>query len=193
MSDSRYDAFADPYCYKGSFVLKNKAGIRGADRLQEFEVEMTSLRSLEVRPKGKFGPAHYRAFHRHLFGDVYAWAGRYRTVRTSKGGNVFCYPEHIASQMDKLFVRLQRAPFTGGESTKEFVAGAASFLAELNALHPFREGNGRTQLSFIHTLSVRAGHELNLDQIRHRQFLSAMIRSFDGDLAPLERELRQMV
>lgn len=193
MSQSRYDAFDDPYCYKGSFVLKNKAGIRDADRLQEFEIEMTSLRSLEARPKGKFGPAHYRAFHRHLFGDVYVWAGRYRTVCTSKGGNAFCYPEHIAPQMEKLFVRLGRAPFLGGATAGEFVAGAASFLAELNAVHAFREGNGRTQLSFIHALSIRAGHELVLSRVRHRQFLDAMIRSFGGEVAPLERELRQMV
>ena len=193
MSDSRYDTFDDPYCYRGSFVLKNRAGIRDADSLEAFEVEMTSLRSLEARPKGKFDPKHYRAFHRQLFGDVYAWAGRYRTVRTSKGGNMFCYPEHIASQMDKLFLRLAGAPFVGGASAKGFLADAASFPAELNAIHAFREGNGRTQLSFMHALSIRAGHEFDLGRIRHRQFLKAMIRSFGGDTGQLERELRHMI
>lgn len=193
MSGSRYDTCEDPYCYKGCFVLKNRAGIRDADRLEAFEVEMTSLRSLEARPKGKFDPTHYRAFHRQLFGDVYAWAGRYRTVRTSKGGNMFCYPEHITSQMKKLFQRLADAPFVGGASAKDFVAGAASFLAELNAIHAFRDGNGRTQLSFMHAVSIRSGHELNLSQIRHRRFMNAMIRRFDGDLASLERELKQML
>jgi cell filamentation protein len=193
MNESGYDTFDDPYCYKRTFVLKNKAGLRDAERLEAFEVEMTSLRALEPRPEGKFEPAHYRAFHRHMFGDVYAWAGRYRTVRTSKGGNVFCYPEHIASQMDKLFAVLQRAPFTGGATSSEFVGAAASFLAELNAIHAFREGNGRVQLSFMHAISIRAGYELDFTQIRHRAFLNAMIRSFEGDLASLKRALRQML
>lgn len=192
MSEAGYDAFDDPYCYKRTFVLKNRAGLRDADRLEAFEIEMTSLRALEPRPEGKFTPAHYRAFHRHMFGDVYSWAGRYRTVRTSKGGNVFCYPEHIPSQMDKLFVILKRAPFTGGASAADFVSAAASFLAELNAIHAFREGNGRAQLSFMHAVSIRAGHEFDLTKIRDRAFLNAMIRSFGGDIGLLKRALRQM-
>lgn len=193
MNQSAYDAFDDPYCYRGSFVLKNKAGIRAADRLERFEVEMTTLRALETRPSGKFGAAHYRAVHRHLFRDVYAWAGRYRTVRTSKGGNVFCYPEHIASQMDKLFARLQQPQFRGAAPAREFIAAGASFLAELNAIHAFRDGNGRAQLSFMHSVSIRAGHEFDLSKIRQRAFMKAIISSFHGELGPLQRELRHLL
>ena len=88
MPHDGYDAFDDPYAYKGSDVLKNRLGIRDADQLQRFELEMWMVRSAEPLPSGHFGAAHYRAIHRHLFQDVYAWAGRYRTVRTAKGGNV---------------------------------------------------------------------------------------------------------
>ena len=80
-----YDAFADPYAYKGTNVLKNRAGLRDARLLESFELEMTALRAEEALPAGRFGPAHYRAVHRHLFRDVYSWAGRYRTVRAFSG------------------------------------------------------------------------------------------------------------
>ena len=91
MSGSAYDSFDDPYCYKRSFVLKNKAGLRDPDALEGFELEMSSIRAEEPLPEGKFNPAHYCAVHRHLFQDVYLWAGKYRTVRTAKDGNSFCY------------------------------------------------------------------------------------------------------
>ncbi|HRE43455.1 MAG TPA: Fic family protein [Terricaulis sp.] len=187
-----YDAFDDPYCYKGTSVLKNKAGIRDQVRLDGFELEMSSLRAKEAPPVGTFDARHYRALHRHLFQDVYSWAGRYRTVRTAKGGNVFCYPEHIDSEMRKLFARLAQAPFVDS-NRGAFVSGAASFLAELNAIHAFREGNGRVQLTFMHLLSVWAGHPLDFAKLHPQRFLKAMIISFGGDIAPLERELKRLL
>lgn len=72
MSGSDYEVFEDPYCYKGAFVLRNKAGLGEAKALQAFELEMSTLRAEEALPRGRFGPSHYRAIHRHLFGDVYA-------------------------------------------------------------------------------------------------------------------------
>lgn len=60
-----YDAFDDPYCYKGTFILKNKAGLRHIDTLQNFELEMSSLRAAEPFPDGLFDPSHYKAVHHH--------------------------------------------------------------------------------------------------------------------------------
>lgn len=193
MSDHGYAVFDDPYCYQGTFVLKNRADPRDQRRLEAFELEMSSLRAEEPLPKGRFGPAHYRAVHRHLFGDVYAWAGKYRTVRTAKGGNVFCYPEHIEAQMDALFRRLRAAPFRGGRELDEFVTAAALFLAELNAIHAFREGNGRSQLAFMRLVSLRAGHPLDFAKLRPRAFLAAMIQSFSDEREPLASELRRLL
>ena len=112
MSD--YDVTDDPYCYKGTFVLKNKANIRDAGRLEDFELEMSNSRAQEPLPAGKFTPSHYRKIHHHLFRDVYTWAGKPRTVRTSKGGNAFCYPEYIDRQMKKLFAKLGGDDFLPG-------------------------------------------------------------------------------
>jgi cell filamentation protein len=192
MTGGGYDAFDDPYSYRGTDVLKNRLGIRDPALLQAFELEMSALRADEPLPAGRFGAAHYRAIHRHLFQDVYSWAGRYRNVRTAKGGNWFCFPEHIAHQMTVLFGKLDAEAFNGGATFEDFAQGTADFLGDLNAIHPFREGNGRSQLSFLHLVALRAGHPLALARVNPRTLMPAMIASFDGNLAPLLAEITSL-
>lgn len=190
---SSYDVFDDPYCYKGTSVLKNRARLRDAKTLESFELEMSTLRSQEPLPDGQFNPTHYRRIHHHLFQDVYAWAGKYRTVRTSKGGNPFAFPEHISPYMDQVFGKLALPALKPGSSEADFLDAAADFLAELNAIHPFREGNGRSQLSLMHLVGERAGHPLVLTRINRDTFLPAMIASFDRDLVPLRADLQKLL
>src|ERR1035437_3550318 len=106
-----YDAIEDPYCYPGTTVLKNRAGHRTQRALTQFETAMSAQRADEPLPIGRLSVHHYQAVHRHLFQDVYQWAGTFRTVRISKDGSMFCYPEHIPSQMP---------PFLGGLRGKHF-------------------------------------------------------------------------
>lgn len=160
MTFTGYGAFDDPYSYRGLDCLKNKLGLRNWALLEAFELEMSSLRAEEPLPNGRFGPTHYRRLHRHLFQDVYGWAGRYRTVRTAKGGNAFSFPENIEREMERLFHRLANPPFMDEPNADSFIPAAADFLADLNAIHPFREGNGRTQLAFLHLVALQAGHPL---------------------------------
>jgi cell filamentation protein len=184
-----YGSFDDPYCYRGSGVLRNVRNIQILDELEAWEVAMVKLRLTDPLPDGSCDTLHYRAVHRHLFQDVYEWAGQYRTVRIAKPGAMFCFPEHIDGQMGLLFAELTEAPFTGGAPRNEFVASAARFVAELNAIHPFREGNGRTQLTFLFLLGDRAGHPLDMALIRPDAMLAAMVESFGGSLKPLENEI----
>jgi cell filamentation protein len=184
-----YEAFDDPYVYKGTTVLKNRLGIRDQGTLEAFEVEMSTLRAEEPLPIGRFDAAHYRKIHRFLFQDVYRWAGRYRTVRIAKDQNVFCYPEHISDQMDKLFEHLNHGEMLRTDKFPLFAERATSFLGNLNAIHPFREGNGRTQLAFLGLVAVQFGHPLRLDRIKQETFLPAMVASFTNNLAPLIAEL----
>ena len=193
VSLSDYDVIDDPYCYKGTFVLKNKADIRDAERLEAFELEMSNSRAQEPLPPGKFTPQHYCKIYHHLFRDVYTWAGKPRTVRTSKGGNAFCYPEYIDREMKKLFAKLRTEVFLPGAERGAFVTAAADFLAELNAIHPFREGNGRSQLAFLHLLGLRSGHPFELQRIDRETFLPAMIASFGGNNEPLLGELKKLL
>jgi cell filamentation protein len=95
-----------------------------------------------------------------LFRDVYRWAGRFRSVGISKGGSAFCYPEHIVRGMRALFAALARQNKLRRLEADAFAEKAAHFLAEVNAIHPFPEGNGLTQLSFLTLLAHQAGHAL---------------------------------
>jgi cell filamentation protein len=188
----RYEPFDDPYVYKNTDVLKNKAGLRDAGLLEAFELEMTALRADEPLPPGRYGAVHYRAVHRHLFQDVFRWAGRYRTIRTAKGGAVFCYPEHIPAAMDDLFTRLKVAPFVAGAAFDDLPSRRRNSTRDLNAIHPFREGNGRVQLTFLHMIAARAGHPLDMLRVRQATIIPAMVASFYGDLALLIAEIRTL-
>lgn len=167
--------------------------MRDQAELSAFEALSVASRAEEPLPTGRFSAAHYCAVHRHLFRDVYGWAGRYRTVRMTKDQSPFCFPENIAAEMRALFVRLHGADRLRGRKAKTFAAEAAAFLAYLNAIHPFREGNGRTQLTFTVLLAAQAGHPLKLSRLDPAKFLQAMVASFFGDEAPLGRQLRDLV
>ncbi len=188
-----YASEPDPYCYPGTAVLKNRANLRDRAALEAFEHEAALQRAEEPYPSGRLTVSHCKAVHRHLFGDVYAWAGKFRTVRISKGESVFCYPENITAEMQRLFSSLRKDAYFRGMSADEFSRKAAHFLAELNAIHPFREGNGRTQLAFLVLLAEKAGYELNLAHLDAGEMLAAMIESFQGHECRLTTAIRRLI
>jgi cell filamentation protein len=188
-----YDAAEDPYTYPGSTVLKNRLDLRDQKTLDDFEAEISYARSQEPLPTGQLDFTHYKAIHHHLFQDVYDWAGRARTVRISKDGSPFCFPENIESQASLLFDALRRESFLVDLDAKSFSEKAAHFLAELNAIHAFREGNGRAQTTFLALLAIEAGHGSNHEKLDPDRWLHAMIASFDGDEAPLATAIELLI
>jgi cell filamentation protein len=188
-----YDAVVDPYTYANSTVLKNKLDLRTQAELDAFEAEISNARAEEPLPEGALDFAHYRAIHHHLFQDVYEWAGQPRTVRISKGGNPFCFPENIENQAAELFESLRLDDYLLNLTPREFSDSASHFLAELNAIHAFREGNGRSQLSFFALLADYAGHRLNLERLDPEEMLAAMIASFDGDEGKLSEVIFALI
>jgi cell filamentation protein len=188
-----YEAVDDPYCYPGTTVLKNKLGLKKQSDLDKFEAEISLERSSVPLPSGKLAYPHYCAIHRHLFQDVYTWAGKPSTVRISKGGSMFCYPESIDREMKKLFKHLVDTKYFRGLSPRKFASEAAHFLAELNAIHPFREGNGRSQLSFLILLAERAGHPFDLAKMDAGGIMKAVIASFNGEEKPLADMILRLI
>ena len=106
-----YEAVADPYYYRGTTILRNRLALKDQRALDAFEADATAQRFLEPLPSGRLSVSHYRAVHRHIFSDVYPWAGRFRSIRIAKGGSMFCYTEHIAGEMRRLFRQFQRDRF----------------------------------------------------------------------------------
>ena len=182
-----YAAEEDPLCYPGTTVLRNKLNIKNQAELDEFELALFLTRADEEMPAGDLDYQHYKAIHHHLFQDIYEWAGAVRTIRIGKGGNWFCYPEYIDQEMRRIFRELAAADRLSKLGIEDFAVQASHVLAEINAVHPFREGNGRTQLTFLAMLMENGGFPFNADMLDRERVLHAMIESFAGDEAPLAR------
>jgi cell filamentation protein len=95
--------------------------------------------------------------------------------------------------MRKLFDRLARERFLQGLSPAKFAAQAAHGLAELNAIHPFREGNGRTQLAYLTLLAANAGRPLALERLHPEAMFTAMIASFKSDETELAKLIAELI
>ena len=191
---SRYDATEDPLCYTGTQVLRNKAELRDQGQLDQFEQLMFLARSEEPLPKGDLDYDHYKRIHYHFFQDVYDWAGQPREIRAGKGGDWFCYPEYIDAEMNKIFGQLAAEGYlTELADALQFETRAAHCIAEINAIHPFREGNGRCQLTLLNILLNISGFAMDEEEIDPNEFMQAMITSFHGDNEPLSRCIHKMM
>lgn len=164
----------EAYCYPPNFsVLRNKFGIRDADELDYVEREIVSQRTDEGGPSGKFDLAHLKAIHRHLFQDIYDWAGEIRMVEISKGGSQFQFRRYIETGMADVHRRLVAADFLKGLNAAAFAKEAGPILGDVNYVHPFREGNGRTQMIYLKQLTVQAGHAIDLTSIERDAWMAA--------------------
>lgn len=170
-------------CYPGTAVLINKFDIRDDEKLNEVEGVLTSARYAEwlSAPKADdFGFEHYKAVHRFLFSDLYDWAGKVRTVNIGKKGTQFTPAEQIGSQAEQIFKRLKECRFFKGLPHDEFVTEIVDFYCVTNSLHPFREGNGRTQRAFLTQLIRNAGYDINFADIDTDLLMIATIQSAQG-------------
>ncbi len=182
--------FSDPYTYIGTNVLGNKPGIRDEGALKQFEYEQSATRLAELREKpiaGSFDLAHLRAIHAHVFQDCYDWAGQLRVINISKGGTSFARAQFIEGQAERLSTSLAKDRHLQGLQKPQFVEHLAHYYAEWNAVHPFRDGNGRSTREFIGQLAREAGYELDQTRIDNSkdQWNEAAKRSFQGDLGPV--------
>lgn len=157
----------DPYVYPNTDVLINKLGIKTREELNVAEADYTAVRIYQLKQepiKGKFDLKHLQRIHKHIFQDIYSWAGKTRTVAMSKTG-MFCLPQHIEPCAKDFFDSLKHNHnYLKNMDTNTFTTQCAHYLGEINALHPFREGNGRTQRVFIEQLAYQAGYDLNLSK-----------------------------
>ena len=179
----------DPYTYPGSSVLRNKLGIVGAARLAYFERRLVTERMSAGIPIGRFDLNHLRAIHRHLFQDIYEWAGELRIVELSKGGHQFQFRRYIDTGMADVYRRLEKADFLRGLNGIDFAHAAGSIMGDVNYVHPFREGNGRTQLCYLKQLAEQAGHPLDLTGFSPKRWVEASRAAHHGDYKPMSDEI----
>jgi cell filamentation protein len=171
-----------------SGVLKNRLGITNEALLEAAEADFVAERSRQLSQtplEGRFDLVHLQAIHRYLFGDVYEWAGELRSVDISKGSHRFAHHAHIAAAATPLFSKLAEERYLAGLSPAAFSERVAYYLGELNALHPFREGNGRAQREFVSHLAIRNGYYIAWENVSRVDMLQASIESFQDNSSKL--------
>jgi cell filamentation protein len=185
----------DPYSDPATGVLYNKLGLGAAAELEAAEREIThaALILLDESPVSpSYDLPHLREIHKRIFGDIYEWAGQIRTVAIAKG-TVFCLPQYIASSAAVIFRELRDEDWLRGLLRDAFVRRLAHYLGEVNALHPFRDGNGRAQRAFFGQLARDAGFTLawqHLDPVRNVEASAVIMR---GDPEPMREMLDALV
>jgi cell filamentation protein len=185
----------DPYTDPVTGVLLNKLGLGTAAELEAAEREITHA-ALILLAESPAHPGydlhHLCAIHRRIFGGIYHWAGQIRTVAIAKG-SPFCLPQYIETSAVEIFRALHSENLLRDLDREAFIARLAYYLGEVNAVHPFREGNGRTQRAFFEQLAREAGYPLawqHLDAGRNIEASAALMR---GDAEPMRKMLKTLV
>ena len=171
---------SDPYVYPGTTVLKNIPGIRNQEILDRFEADRVGQRSLELieRPlSGLFDIEHLQGIHRYLFQDVYEWAGDFRTVDIAKVNSYFAHVPYIESTLKGLFGELSEERHLRGLNQERFASRLAQILGTLNAVHAFREGNGRAQREFVRELAYKNSYWIDWNKDSREELYQASNRA----------------
>ena len=157
--------------------------IRDKDQLAIIEAGITlaKMADLERSPLNlDFDFEHYKKIHEYLFDDLYEWAGKIRTVDISKKGTRFTPAKDIEQVAESCFGRLKKQKFFKSLDFDDFVNNIVDFYCDTNMLHPFREGNGRTQRIFIVQLIRFCGYDMNFSEIDTDDLMIATIQSANG-------------
>jgi cell filamentation protein len=185
----------DPYTDPVTGILLNKLGLRTVGELEPAEREITHaalilLSESPVRPT--YDLPHLCAIHQRIFGDLYEWAGQVRTVAIAKG-NLFCLPQYIESSSADIFRALRGENFLRGLERRPFIDRLTYYLGEVNAVHPFREGNGRTQRAFFEQLARDAGFTVNWQHLDAARNVEASAAIIGGDAEPMRKLLDTLI
>ncbi|MBD5111121.1 MAG: cell filamentation protein Fic [Ruminococcaceae bacterium] len=193
----RYSLSAsDDSCYPCTTVLINKQNIRKQEKLNKVEKMYVTLRTDELMKTDFTEPFTFEFYcyiHKVLFGDIYDWAGEICTVDISKKGTNFCRSGNIRSLGKAKFDYLQRNNEFNSLSRDEYIKEIADFYHELNMLHPFREGNGRTERLFFSLLLKRNGNSIDFAKCDTDFLMMAAMYAAQGVIDYLEDFFRSSV
>ncbi|GHU32690.1 cell filamentation protein Fic [Betaproteobacteria bacterium] len=178
-------------------IQRNKLGLKTQEELSKVEYLVVAKRSVELSANpvnGNFDLKHLQAIHKHQFQDVYDWAGKIRTVNISKGNSPFARTEFIESFMKDVHRRLEKVNFLRGLGKKEFVEKFTDVYGDINAAHPFREGNGRSTREFMVQLAEQAGYTFDQSVIKNKEaWNKASEQSVHGQMEPLKTILNDAI
>jgi cell filamentation protein len=159
--------FIDPYYDEELGELRNLLNAKTAKEFRELEPQIVFANELELEstniPRTN-DLNELLAIHKQLFGNVYDWAGQIRMVDIRKNvdnADYFLIVSKIRDATDYVFGELAKEDCLQNLNRKTFIKRLAYFYDQLNYVHPFREGNGRTQRVFWGRVARGAGYELD--------------------------------
>ena len=170
-------------CYEGTTCLVNKFGIKNEKQLSEIEADITFAKTSkleEIPLKGNFDLEHYKSINKFLFEDLYSWAGELRKINISKKGTNFANADELEYLCTECFQRLKENNYYRNTDLDSFVENIVDLYCTLNILHPFREGNGRTERIFISQLIRFNGYDIDFSDIDTDYLMFATIQSAQG-------------
>ncbi len=176
---SRYDVYTvtgSIYCYRNTNVLRNRLGIRDNRQLRIVEADITAVRQndlMETPISGRFTSNHLCRIHKYLFGDIYPFAGHFRKEDITKGTTRFLFHKEIPNKLAALLGKLKGERYLQNLPEEKLVSRSAYYLAELNYIHPFREGNGRSIREFMRLLYVQADYDIHWNAVAPEVLLQA--------------------
>jgi len=177
---TKYGSGNSKYCYPNSDVLINKQNIRDYNLLEEADSRYSTQRMLELQTnpiEGNFDLDHVKNIHYYIFQDLYYFAGKLREEDIIKGNTHFAKYQYIETSAIKLFEELKEENYLIGTSFNQFSEKASYYMAELNIIHPFREGNGRTIREFIRILALKNGYQIKWNSINQKTLFKASVES----------------
>lgn len=179
----------DEYVYSGTNILRNKFDIQNDEILSQVECGIVLSRTAMLRKCCKFKTFdinHIKQIHKFLFSDIYDWAGTFRDIDIAKGGTSFCEPDKIESRLEIICGIVRKNRFFKKMPFDNIVRNLAMVLNGLNNIHPFREGNGRTQRFFVEQIALKAGYELDFSEISVNDMRNACMAAARGDSRLME-------
>lgn len=185
----------DPYADPATGVLRNKLGLSTSAELEAAERDITHAALILLRDspvKASYDLRHLCAIHQRIFGDIYDWAGQLRTVAIAMG-SWFCLPRYIESSAEEIFHALHGEGLLRGLPRDAFIDRLTYYLGEVNAVHPFREGNGRAQRAFFDQLTSDAGFVLDWQHLDAGRNVAASAAIMSRDPAPMRAMLDELV
>ena len=168
------------YCYPESNVLKNKLDIRDSNKLFKLEKQIVLAKAYVLRQDEsnyELNKERFLYIHYFLFGDIYDFAGKYRKENIIKGNFRFAEFEFIDEQLDYLMNKLKKENYLKGLDKNNLAIRLAFYMSELNVLHPFREGNGRTIREFTREIAIQCGYILDLRESTPKDIFNATVES----------------
>lgn len=185
-----------PECYPGTSVFINSLGIRDRKVLAAAEADFTALATSTYRLQpwnGGFDLDHLRRIHLHLFEQIYPWAGELRAYDMAKDICIFTPASQLQRHSRKVFGDLAAERHLAGLDLAQFVPRVAHYYDLINRLHPFPEGNGRTQRLFIEHLAVAAGYDIDWTKLPPWQVNEVARQSFQGNLEPTRYMFEEII